>query len=548
MSKAANFAAIDLGAESGRVVLGTVTDRKLELKEVHRFPNGPVRTLDELHWDVLRLWAEMKAGVGLAAKQAGGLRGVGIDTWGVDFGLLARGDALLGNPFHYRDARTNGILEKAFGIVPREEIFRQTGIQFMQFNTVFQLLAMKLSGSPLLEMAESMLMMPDLFNFWFTGRKCNEFTNATTSQAYDPRGNSDSATRNLVSPEQLRRCVEEQKKLAKQGRQLSLSEVMLECGCITPAQLGQLSTVPGGWATDLLARLGIPAKIFGEVVSAGTVLGSMRPEVREEIGCGDVPVIAPATHDTGSAVAAVPATGGKSWAFLSSGTWSLMGMEVDRPIISDLSVRYNFTNEGGVGGTFRFLKNIMGLWLVQECRREWERAGRRYEYAELADLAGAAKPFAMIVNPDDASFLAPGGMPARIEAFCRKTGQTPPSGPGEMVRGCLESLAMAYRQTLARIEECTGRRAEVIHVVGGGIQNKHLCQWTADATGRTVVAGPIEATAAGNIAVQAVATGVLKDIAAARELIRGSFDVAVYEPKDTGRWDEPYARFLKIRG
>lgn len=491
MSKPANFAAIDLGAESGRVILGTVSDDKLELEQMHRFPNGPVQTVDELHWDVLRLWSEMKQGVAEAAQKSGGLQGVGIDTWGVDFGLLAKGDALLGNPFHYRDPRTNGMLDKAFEIVPREEIFDQTGIQFMQFNSVFQLLAMRLGGSPLLEMAETFLMMPDLFNFWFTGRKCCEFTNATTTQAYNPR--------------------------------------------------------TGGWATGMLDKLGIPANIMPEIVQAGTVLGPVLPDIREEIGIGEVPVIAPATHDTGSAVAAVPATGGKAWAFLSSGTWSLMGMEVDAPIITEASARYNFTNEGGVYGTFRFLKNIMGLWLVQESRRTWQRAGEEYSYAELADLAAAARPFVAIVDPDDPSFLAPGDMPARIVGYCRKTGQTPPDGPGEMVRVCLESLAMTYRQTLARIEECTGRRVEVVHGVGGGTQNRHLCQWTADVTGRPLVAGPIEATAAGNVAVQAVATGVIADLNAARELIRRSFDVVVYEPTDTGRWDQAYEQFQKLR-
>jgi rhamnulokinase len=491
-SSIANYAAIDLGAESGRVVLGAVSDQKIELTELHRFPNGPVRTINELHWDTLRLWSEMKTGVGKAAQQAGGLKGVGIDTWGVDFGLLGKGDALLGNPFHYRDARNDGILEKAFKIVPREEVFRQTGIQFMQFNTVFQLLAMKLGGSQILDAAESLLLMPDLFNFWFTGRKCNEFSNATTTQAYDPRA--------------------------------------------------------GKWAKDLITRFGLPAKIFGEIVPSGTVLGPMRPDVRDEIRCGDVPIIAPATHDTGSAVAAIPVTGDEPWAFLSSGTWSLVGMEVDQPIINEQSLKFNFTNEGGVGGTIRFLKNIMGLWLVQECRRTWERAGRAYSYAELADLAGAAKPFAAIVDPDDPSFLAPGDMPSRIQAYCKKTGQAALGEPGEMVRACLESLALVYRQTLERVEACTGRRAEVIHIVGGGSQNRHLSQWAADATGRTVVAGPVEATALGNVVVQAVATGVLPDIRAARELIRRSVDVTVYRPGDPAPWEGAYVRFKELRG
>ncbi len=491
MSKSANFAAIDLGAESGRVILGTVSDSKLELADLHRFPNGPIRTLDELHWDVLRLWSEMKQGVGMAAQRASGLRGIGLDTWGVDFGLFARGGALLGNPFHYRDARTNGILDKAFGIVPRKEIFEHTGIQFMQFNSVFQLLAMKLANSPLLDAAETFLMMPDLFNFWFTGRKCCEFTNATTTQAYDPR--------------------------------------------------------VGGWAKPLIEKLGIPTTIFPEIVAAGTVLGPVCKAVREEIAIDQVPVIAPATHDTGAAVAAVPAVGDAPWVFLSSGTWSLMGMEVSEPIINEKSLTYNFTNEGGVSGTFRFLKNIMGLWLVQECRRTWQRAGQDYSYAQLTEMAAAARPFLAIIDPDDASFLAPGDMPARITEFCRKTGQSAPSTPGETVRVCLESLALTYRQTLERIEACTGKRAEVIHIVGGGTQNKQLCQWAADATGRTVVAGPIEATAAGNVAVQAVATGVLADLQAARRLIRQSFELVTYPAKDTARWEEAYQKFRKIR-
>lgn len=488
----ANFAAVDLGAESGRVILGAVSDDKLELTELHRFPNGPVRILDELHWDTLRLWAEMKQGVGQAVAQAGELKGIGVDTWGVDYGLFGQGDALLGNPFHYRDARTNSLLEKAFAIVPREKIFDQTGLQFMQFNTIFQLLATKLGNSQLLDAAETLLLMPDLFNFWFTGRKCCEFTNATTTQAYNPK--------------------------------------------------------TGTWATELIEKLSLPTKIFPEIVQAGTVLGPLRKDIQEELGATGVPVIAPATHDTGAAVAAIPATTGKSWAFLSSGTWSLMGAEVNHPIINDKALGYNFTNEGGVYGTFRFLKNIMGLWLIQECKRTWERSGKSYSYAELSNLAGAAKPFVSLLNPDDPLFLAPGDMPSRIAEACKKNGQTVPDGHGEMVRACLESLALAYRQKMGHIEDCIGQKIEVLHVVGGGIQNEHLCQWTADATGLTVLSGPIEATAMGNVAVQAIATGVLPDLAAARKLIANSFNVKTYEPKDTARWDEAYERFKKLQG
>jgi len=485
------FLALDLGAESGRGLVGRVSDDKIELTEVHRFPNGPVRTLDELHWDTLRLWSEMKQAVALSVRQVGQLAGIGIDTWGVDFGLLTHDGQLLGNPFHYRDARTNGILEKAFEIVPRETIFEQTGIQFMQLNTLFQLLAMRLGRSPLLEAADTLLLMPDLFNYWFTGRKCAEFTIATTTQAYDPR--------------------------------------------------------KGQWADALIEAMGLPRKIFPEIVPTGTVLGPIRQEVGEDTGAGDVPVICPAEHDTGSAVAAVPALEDKTWAFLSSGTWSLMGMEVDQPIINEHSLRYNFTNEGCFGGTFRFLKNILGLWLVQECRRTWERDGRTYTYDQLTRMAAEARPFVAVLNPDDPAFLAPGDMPGRIVDFCKRTGQPIPDGPGEMVRLCLEGLAMSYRQTLERIEECTGRRIEVIHAVGGGIQNTQLCQWTADATGRTVVAGPIEATATGNIVVQAIATGLLPDLKTARALIRRSFEPVVYQPKDPSAWEKPYRQFEQLR-
>jgi rhamnulokinase len=486
------FLALDLGAESGRGVLGTLTDRKIELTEIHRFPNGPVRILDTLHWDTLRLWAEAKNALTLAVRQAGKLAGLGIDTWGVDFGLLGKNDCLLGCPVHYRDARTNGIFDKAFKIVPREQIFEYTGLQFMQLNPLYQLLAMKLQGSPILEQAETMLLTPDLFNFWFTGQKAAEFTIATTTQAYDPRR--------------------------------------------------------AAWADDLIAKMSLPRRIFPEIIATGTVLDPIRRDIAEETGAAGVRVIATAEHDTASAVAAVPAVGNRPWAFLSSGTWSLMGTEVDKPIITPKSLAYNFTNEGCFGGTFRFLKNIMGLWLVQECRRTWERAGKTYSYTELTDLAAKAKPFLAILNPDDPSFLAPGDMPTRIADFCKRTGQQVPTSPGEFVRVCSESLAMSYRRVLARMEECTGQKLEVIHAVGGGIQNRQLCQWAADATGRPVIAGPVEATATGNIAIQAIATGVLPDLKAARQLINNSFDLETYEPKDTARWEEPYRKFEQLQG
>jgi rhamnulokinase len=366
-------------------------------------------------------------------------------------------------------------------------VFRQTGIQFMRFNSLFQLLAMQRDRSPLLDVAESLLFMPDLFHFFFTGIKVNEFTDASTSQMYDPTAK--------------------------------------------------------GWAFGLVKAFGLPAHILGTLVAPGTVLGPLRSGVAAETGLTSVPVIAPASHDTGSAVAAVPAQG-SSWAYISSGTWSLMGAEIPQPLINEQTLRYNFTNEGGVGGTIRLLKNVMGLWLVQECRRAWERAGQTYSYDDLTRLAGAAPPFASIVNPDDVSFILPPSMPAALADFCRRTRQPAPVEPGAVIRCALESLALRYRWVLERLEELLGRRLDVVHVVGGGCQNALLCQFTADACNRPVLAGPVEATAIGNVLVQAVGLGMLKSPAEAREVVRNSFEVQTFTPQNAERWQEPYERFL----
>jgi rhamnulokinase len=490
MAEALKFLAFDLGAESGRGVLGRFDGRKLQLEEIHRFPNGPVRLLDHLHWDVLRLFTEMQQALRQCVQREGpDLAGLGVDTWGVDFALLGRDDTLLSNPYHYRDSRTDGMLEEAFRRVPREEIFQATGIQFMQLNTLYQLLAMSLQNSPLLEVAETLLMMPDLFNFWWTGEKVAEFTEATTSQCYDPRA--------------------------------------------------------GDWARPLLERLHLPTRILPPIVPPATVLGRLRPAIAEDTGAGDIPVIAPATHDTGSAVAAVPAAG-RDFVYISSGTWSLMGTEVTEPIITSASLDYNFTNEGGVCHTFRFLKNIMGLWLVQESRRTWEREGESLSYRELTALAQAAPPFVAFLEPDHPSFLAPGDMPGRIRAFCQATGQPVPGEKGSVVRCALESLALKYRWVLEKLEEMLGRRLPVIHIVGGGTQNTLLCQFTADATGRPVQAGPIEATAMGNILMQALALGQVSSLEEAREVVRNSFEVVTYQPQNTSAWEEAYGRYLQI--
>jgi rhamnulokinase len=485
------FLAFDLGAESGRAVVGHLDGDNLRLEELHRFTNGPVQVLDGLHWDVLRLWSEIKHGLALASKAYGDtLASIGLDTWGVDFGLLAADDTLVGNPHHYRDRRTEDMMEEAFKIVPRSEIYAQTGIQFMQLNSLYQLLAMAKASSPTLAVARTFLNMPDLFNFWLSGRKASEFTIATTSQCYNPRA--------------------------------------------------------GDWARDMLERLGIPSDIFGQIVPPGTVLGPLRASVAAETASGAVPVVASAAHDTASAVAAVPTTG-DDYLYLSSGTWSLMGIEVRQPIINEKSLAFNFTNEGGLNGTFRFLKNIMGLWLVQECRREWGRSGQSYSYDDLTRMAAEAPAFGPLVAPSDSRFLPPGDMPARIRTFCRETGQAVPETSGEIIRCALESLALEYRWVAERLDEVVGRRYPTLHIFGGGSRNRLLNQFAADATGRLVISGPVEATAIGNILVQAMALGQITSLTEGRALVRRSFEVQTFEPHDTAAWDEAYQRYLRLK-
>ena len=488
MKHTLNLAAIDLGAESGRVMWAALDDRTLRLEEAYRFPNVPVRVLDSLHWDPLRLFAEIKHGLGLCAKRGGAaLNGIGLDTWGVDFALLGRDDELTGIPFHYRDRRTESMLEKAFQRVAREEIFERTGIQFMPINSLYMLLSM--TGTPALESAATFLMIPDLFNFWLSGRKACEFTDATTTQLYDQRA--------------------------------------------------------GDWARSVIEKLGLPGHIFLPITQPGTVLGPILPSVAEEVGLDSVPIIAPACHDSGSAVAAVPARN-KNAVYISSGTWSIVGVEVNAPIITPQSLKFNFTNEGGVSGTVRFLKNVMGLWIVQECRRVWARAGEEFTYTELTTMAENATPFVSIVDPDDESFLRPGDMPARLREFCTQTGQPVPEDKGALLRCVFDSLALKYRVVVERIEVMMGHRLEVIHIIGGGSQNRLLCQLTADATGRPVIAGPVEATAIGNAVVQAMALGHLASLAEAREVIQNSFELIIYEPRASAQWDEAYARFAHL--
>ena len=489
------FLAADLGASSGRVVAGLFDGAKLALEEVYRFDNGGVPAAGRLQWDLLDQWNHIQRGLRAGGKLYGGqVASVGVDTWGVDFALLGRGNELLGNPYHYRDTRTVGILEKAFAIVPREEIFAQTGLQFMEFNTLYQLLAMKLANSPLLDVAESFLMMPDLFHWLLTGEKGNEYTDSSTTQFYNPK-----------------------------------TKV---------------------WAKDLLAKFGIPAHIFGKLLQPGTKLGPLRPDIAEDSGLTGVEVVLPGTHDTASAVMAVPALSKPgetpNWCYISSGTWSLMGVETPEPIISDRCYQLNFTNEGGVGGTTRVLKNIPGLWLVQECRRIWKQDGVEYGWEELMRRAEEAPPLASLINPDDPGFTAPKDMPAAMRSYCVRTNQPAPESEGAVIRCALESVSLRYRMVLGFLEELVGGRLETIHIVGGGSQNRLLNQMAADACNRRVIAGPMEATAIGNLMMQAVASGAVGSIAEAREVIKTSFQVQEYAPKRATHWNDAYERFKRL--
>jgi rhamnulokinase len=486
-----DYLAIDLGAESGRGLLGRFDGDRMTLDEVHRFPNSPVRMLDTLHWDLPRLFDEVKLALGKAATINSALDGVAVDTWGVDFGLVGHGDTLLGNPVHYRDARTDGMMERAFGLVSRERIYEITGLQFLPFNTIYQLLAMRSANSPLLGIAETLLMMPDLFAWLLTGRRAVERTDASTTQLLDPRN--------------------------------------------------------GTWSDELCTALNLPRSILPELIEPGTEIGRLRDSVAAELNVAPMSVLATAGHDTAAAVAAVPAhkggEGPPDWCYLSSGTWSLLGVEVARPVITEAARRDNFTNEGGVCGTTRLLKNIMGLWLVQECRRTWARTGRDWSYEELIPRADHAEPFRSLIDPDHPSFLSPGDMPSRIAAFCERTGQPVPNDEGAFVRCCLESLALKYRWAIDRLNRIVGTEIRSVHVVGGGCKNALLNQFTADATGLPVHAGPVEATAVGNVLMQAMGRGQIGSLSDARSIVARSFPVTVFEPRDPSSWTAAAERF-----
>ncbi len=484
---AVNFIAVDLGASGGRVLLGRLDGARFDLTELHRFPNGPVTVLGNLHWDVLGLWKEILTG--LRRYEGASLAGIGVDTWGVDFALLDASGALLGNPHHYRDRRTDGVMERVFEKVGKDKLYERTGVQFMQINTLYQLYSMRLQGDPRLDCARTLLLMPDLFHYWLTGRKVGEYTIASTSQLLDARRRS--------------------------------------------------------WDVETLEDLSLP-NIFPDLVQPGTVIGPLSNSVADEVGLtGAVPVIATGSHDTASAVAAIPDLDENS-VFISSGTWSLMGVETAEPVLSEAARALDVTNEGGVGGTVRLLKNVAGLWLLQESRRQWQHEGRDYGWDELLEVAARAEPFRSFVDPGAETFLSPGDMPGAVRAACRRTGQPEPDGVGATVRCCLESLALKYRSVLEGLEDLLERRLDKIYIVGGGSRNHLLNQFTADACRREVVAGPVEATALGNLLVQTVATGYISDIAAGRRAVAASVTRRRYEPEHGEAWENAYERFQRL--
>jgi rhamnulokinase len=479
--------ACDLGAESGRVMLGTLAKGRIKVEELHRFPNTPIETEGRRYWNVEALFEGVRAGLKAAGSRKLPVASVSADSWGVDYLLLDSSGSIIPPTFHYRDSRTVEGVRRVYARTNWAAVFAETGIQFMPINTLFQLAA---ESPERLDGAAQLLNIGDGFNFLLSGVARAEQSLASTSQLYNPRARA--------------------------------------------------------WSKLLIETLALPARLFPPIVSPGTRLGPLRPGLARETGlAATVQVIATCSHDTGCAVAAVPASGG-DWAYLSSGTWSLMGVECAEPVISEQSRDLNFTNEIGFGGTVRFLKNIIGLWLVQECRRHWAQAGRNYEYAELTELAARSPPFLALVNPADERFMSPGGMPGKIAAFCRESGQPVPADPGAVVRCALESLALFYRRTARQLEQVTGREIRRLHVVGGGSKNALLNQFVANALEIPVIAGPAEASAIGNLLIQGIALGQLPSIAAARDVVRNSTRITAVMPRDTAHWRAAYARLEKL--
>jgi len=490
MAETLKSLAIDIGASGGRVILGQFDGRQIKIEETYRFTNSPIRVGESVYWNVLYLLEEVKKGLRLTAKEyCPEPASIGLDTWGTDFSLISKNGSLVDNPRSYRDPRTDGIMDKAFQKIPRSEIYRQTGVQFMQFNSLYQLYSMVVSESPDLKIAGTFLMVPDLFNYWLSGEKVCEFTNATTTQFYNP--------------------------------------------------------VKGGWAYELLESLNIPTSIFPAIQQPAAVLGDLSSWMQNDTGLKNIPIIAVASHDTASAACAVPASHDK-YAFLSSGTWSLLGAEVNQPVINEAGLKHNLSCYGGVCDTFLVWKNIQALWLLQECQRTWSESGSNYSHRDLIALARTAQPFFAVIDSDDRLFLDPGDMPSKIRLFCERTHQQPPETPGAVTRCIFESLALKYRWVFENLQKVIGVQLDTIHLVGGGSKNKYLAQFTADATARRVLAGPSEATAIGNLVTQLIALGQLDSLEDAREVIRNSFETDEYEPINPRNWNDPYQIFLDL--
>ena len=487
-TEAKRVLAFDFGASSGRAILGTLRDGKIHMEEVHRFSNDPVIVNGTMYWDTMRQFYEIKQGI-LKARRRGEFESIGIDTWGVDFGLLNAHGELMENAVHYRDERTDGMIEDVFSKISKERLYEITGNEFMYFNTIFQMDALVQKRPWMMEQAEQFLFTPDLFNYFLTGNRKSEYTMATTSSMFDIR----------------KRC----------------------------------------WSKEVMEALGLKESFFPEIVDSGTIVGEVQASICEELGIAPVKVIAVASHDTQSASVAVPTTR-DDFLFISCGTWSLYGTELPEPVIGKKSLELSVTNEGSYGGKVNFLKNITGLWMIQESRRQWTREGQEYSFGELEQLAGEAKPFQSYIDADAPEFVPSGNMPRRIREFCRKTGQPVPETVGEIVRCINQSLALKYRSVLEKIEYCLDKKYDRIHMIGGGIQSEMLCRMTACATGCEVVAGPVEATALGNLAVQFMALGEIRDIKEARDIVAHSEQVKVYQPTERDDWERAYEEYQKV--
>lgn len=485
------FLAVDLGASNGRAIAGYINNGKLVTKEVYRFPNEPVNLRNTLYWNVFSIYQEIKNALKKYGEEFDSeLSSIAIDSWGIDFGLLDRDGDLIEAPVHYRDDRTDGVLEKAFEKMPKEEIFSRTGNQFLQFNTLFQLHALNSNKKYQLDNAATLLMIGDLFSYLLTGRKATEFSLATTTQLFDP--------------------------------------------------------LEGEWSSEIFENFDLPQDIQPDVYKTGTEIESLSKSTRKEVGIGSVPVIATTTHDTASAVSAVPAQG-EEWIFISSGTWSLLGIEIDEPILKAKVMKADFTNEGCHSGKFTLHKNLTGLWILQECKQKWDERGEDLNYDQLTQLAQETKVFNCFIDTEWKTFAQPGNMPTKIKDYCKITNQQPPRNIAETVRTVLEGLALNYRLSIKQLKSITGRQFDTVHIVGGGAKNNLLSQFCANATGLKVISGPREATAMGNIINQAVSVGSIDSVKESRNLVRNSSDLKTYFPKNASKWDRAYQTFVETK-